>query len=455
VIRKRIYDRVITIWWAKVRACVLAGVAATLGLFGLGAVKPVLPEAIQKAVSLWGESGFAGAIAAQIILSIYLVGSYFKSRGDTRKEPATFSLAEYIRVPDYDKAVGEIHQIHSDLRRVLGVVPRQPDENEHAPIVIFIDDLDRCSPSKVASVVEGVSMLLASDTYRCMFVIGMDPQMVAAALEKAHEDVRKQLPRYERAVPLGWRFMDKFIQLPFTIPPTAGPLFAGYVDCLIGAVPAVTTSTNDVDPSLLIKEVETDQSSTPPDVPDGERPNVDPTPNPGPGDTLPSAVTAAFVESRDVGAIIRKIATYSVGNPREMKRMVNLARFYLALRSARRARDERWRSPDLDQYARWIAVTLRWPDMLRWLQWGADEAHWSPEQQGADLVVRRLRALEVHASTSDLPDDWRAALKADLNVPVENDSDWACDPKLYEFFRAESALTTGRRLSDAATRGFW
>lgn len=69
--------------------------------------------------------------------------------------------------------------------------------------MIFSDDLDRCSPGKVSSVVEGVSMLLATDEYSCMFVIGMDPQMVAAALEKAHEDVREKLPSYERAVPLG------------------------------------------------------------------------------------------------------------------------------------------------------------------------------------------------------------------------------------------------------------
>jgi hypothetical protein len=66
VIRKRIYDRVVTIWWAKVRAWAFEGAATTLGLFGLGAVKPGLPEAIQKAISLWNGNGYAGAVAAQI-----------------------------------------------------------------------------------------------------------------------------------------------------------------------------------------------------------------------------------------------------------------------------------------------------------------------------------------------------------------------------------------------------
>ncbi|TGS10608.1 hypothetical protein EN852_026080 [Mesorhizobium sp. M2E.F.Ca.ET.209.01.1.1] len=454
LIRKRIYNRIVTVWWAKVSAWVFAGASATLALFGLAAVKPDLPEVIQKAISLWqtGGNGYAGAIAAQIILSGYLVGSYFKSRNETHKEPATFSLAEYIRIPDYDKGVGEIHQIHSDLRRVLGVVPRQPGESDHAPIVIFIDDLDRCSPSKVASVVEGVSMLLASDTYRCMFVIGMDPQMVAAALEKAHEDVRKQLPRYERAVPLGWRFMDKFIQLPFTIPPTGGRGLDKYVNWLVGTEPPVATQAQSSNTLGPIENVEL----TPPAIQQirslsKSQPKLDSTVD---GQAM-AAVSAKFAESRDVGNIIRKIATYSVGNPREMKRMVNLARFYLSLRSARRVNDQGWRAPDLDQYARWIAVTLRWPDMLRWLQWGADEAHWPPEQEETDLIVRRLRALESHASRCDGADKWRAALKSELNIPVESDSDWACDPKLFEFFKAEAKLLGGKRLSDAAMRGFW
>lgn len=452
-IRKRIYDRVITIWWAKVRAWVLAGTTATLALFGLGAVKPDLPDTIQKALSLWGNgSGYASAVAAQIIMSVYLVGSYFKSRGETRQEPATFSLAEYIKVPDYGRSVGEIHQIHSDLRRVLSVVPRQPGDTEHAPIVIFIDDLDRCSPSKVAGVVEGVCMLLASDTYRCMFVIGMDPQMVAAALETAHKDVREQLPSYERAVPLGWRFMDKFIQLPFTIPPSGGRQFKSFVDWLVEPpVPPPPSPTIDVhsdSPGPVSDPI------TPASENGGEGDNK-PIEGPRPPDKSSEAVINNFAESRDVGRIIRNIAVYSAGNPREMKRTVNLARFYLALRTAKRSSDPLWRAPDLDQYARWIVITLRWPDMLRWLQWGADEANWPEDQHPIDLVVRRLDFLQSKASSSNNFKEWRDILHSDLKVPIGSDSDWACDTKLFEFFKAEAAIPQGRRLSDAVMRGFW
>jgi len=480
ILRKRIYDRVLTMWWAKVRALTLTGVTVTLGFIGVGAAKPDptgLPAPVAEAIKGFADFALTGAVIAQVVLSVYLVVNYFLSRNKVRNEPATFSLADYIRVPDYQKAVGEIHHIHADLMRVLKVVPREPGTQEHAPLVIFIDDLDRCSPGKVASVVEGVSMLLASNSYRCMFVIGMDPQMVAAALEAAHDAVRKQLPRYERAVPLGWRFMDKFIQLPFTIPPTGGQDFARYVDWLIGSESPPNTSrvaeitsnsssgvaTQSPAPNVLEAAAavrqqaggETEggtgpargeqaphrelhaslESRTPSAAAEGER-------------------VQAFVESRDVGVIIRNISGHSVGNPREMKRMVNMARFYLTLRAARRKRRDGWIAPTLDQYARWIAVTLRWPDMMRWLQWGADEAQWPPSELGTELIVRRLRKLETHPD-GQTPEKWRETLKKDLSVPIEAEDDWACDPKLYEFFQAESKLGNGSKLSDAALSGFW
>jgi hypothetical protein len=451
IVRKKIYDRVITIWWSKARVWILSGVALTLSLFGFGAAPQDIPPKIAQAIALWSANQYAGAMAVPILLSIYLVGSYFKSRSDVRSEPATFSLSEYIRVPNYDKSVGEIHQIHADLRRVLGVVPRATAEDEHTPIVIFIDDLDRCSPGKVASVVEGVSMLLASDTYRCIFIIGMDPQMVAAALEKAHEDVRKQLPRYERAVPLGWRFMDKFVQPPFTIPPTAGDRFNEYVNWLGDSV-ATSRESEETQETLGTNDDSGNNDNIDDEV--DQTKSRDPVASSSPPVNRLIA-SSTFVESRDVGAIVRKISIYSAGNPREMKRMVNLARFYLALRSARRARGDSWREPDLDQYARWIAITLRWPDMMRWLQWGADEATWGADDFRDSLVVRRLRKLEMTAEDSSSAEIWKNTLAMDLMVPIESESDWACDPKLFEFFRDEGALRPAKRLSEAALRGFW
>lgn len=444
IVRRRIYDRVLTIWWAQVRRVVLFGMGTILSLFGLGAAKVVFPDLGQLITNV-SQMGYWGGIIGPVLLAAYLVMRYRDTLDNIHSEPAEFSMAPYLTVPDYAHSVGAIHQIHADLRRVLAAGPKE-SSGSFAPIVIFIDDLDRCSPTKIASVVEGISMLLASDTYRCMFVIGMDPQMIAAALEKAHEDIREKLPSFERGVPLGWRFMDKFVQLPFTIPPQVNlrdywNSLGGAASAAPAAAPSATEpvtrraqGTGEGDPA---KEV----SDTAAQVPDQQR-------------TADAAVSSAS-ETRDVGRIIRQLEHYSIGNPREIKRMVNLARLYLALRNERRRLNPLWYAPSLDQYARWIALTLRWPDMMRWLQWGADQKIWSVEDNNSGLIARRLRVLEVAASETTEVTDWASRIEQELYLDKNDAVEWRKDPKLFEFFQHFSQSPSRRRLSAAAEVGFW
>jgi hypothetical protein len=161
-------------------------------------------------------------------------------------------------------------------------------------------------------------------------------------------------------------------------------------------------------------------------------------------------------ESRDVGRIIRRVSAYSVGNPREVKRMVNLARLYLALRNERRNRDPEWRSPEFDHYARWIALSLRWPDMMRWLQWGADEVSWELADNDHTLITRRLKKLEdATLVAQDGVKQWAAEITARLYIDQDTTVQWTLDPKLFEFFQAEARLPVNERLSRAAMGGFW
>jgi hypothetical protein len=114
----------------------------------------------------WLAHALAWSQAAPItIVGAYLLYAYINSKKKADAEPARFSLAEYMQVPDYKVSLGNIHHIHEDMGRVLSVIPRAAGSATADPLVIFIDDLDRC-PTKVANVVEGVSMFLATDTFR-------------------------------------------------------------------------------------------------------------------------------------------------------------------------------------------------------------------------------------------------------------------------------------------------
>jgi hypothetical protein len=103
--------------------------------------------------------------------------------------------------------------------------------------------------------------------------------------------------------------------------------------------------------------------------------------------------------------------------------------------------------------------------MMRWLQWGADEAQWTDPT--TDLIVRRLRVLEEEASAASKPARRRVArapphlvtcrdrVVSRLNLEKDRGGHWLSDPKLFEFFQKEAARKPGERLSDAASVEFW
>lgn len=453
VVRRKIYDRVVTLWWSRIRSWSIAGIGVVATLLGLQHSDSLFSPELASRLQWCGPTSIA-------VLAAYIVSMYFASRKKADAEPAAFSLAEYLQVPDYKLGVGSVHRVHKDLMRILSVMPR--NEDEPYPLVIFIDDLDRCSPSKVASVVEGVSMFLASDEFQCMFVIGMDPQMIAAALEEAHAKVREQLPRYERTVPLGWRFMDKFIQLPFTIPPASPTSLKDYVRYVSDATPpSMPLPLHDEasarafrDAAALMDSAAELRARPRPNGPSSGSAPIRPTPDEPAETARVTRAVQSFKESLDVGRIIEAAADATSGNPREIKRIANLARLYLRLRDARRKREATWRSPALRQYARWIVLTLRWPEVMRWLLWGADEATWTAEESAKPLPVRRLQIIESQGSLETAA-EWATALASKLNLPAQQKGDWTQDPKLFEFFQMKRSSEVDQKLSAALLTGFW
>jgi hypothetical protein len=444
IVRRKIYDRILTIWWNKIRKWFLLGTGALATSVGVDhfMAKTLPPPGLSVLIAL-------SPAVITAILGAYLFTSYWISSTKTQEEPASFSLAPYLKVPDYDQTLGSIHHIHKDLLRVLSLTPRNKETSAQSPIAIFIDDLDRCSPSKVASVVEGVNMFLASDEYQCMFVIGMDPQMIAAALEEAHAKVLDQLPSFEYTVPLGWRFMDKFIQLPFTIPPNNNDRLKSYIDWLATPSDVVNNRTHPSPTSLQpsANTINPTSGSAPPPAQVTVTEAVT--------QISPPTAQERFRESRDVGIIIREAAASTSGNPREIKRLTNLARLYLGLRNARQRDMPSWQAPGLSQYARWITLTLRWPDMMRWLQWGADECSWDSEPASRNLQERRLHVLEQKAAAANDPKAWEEGVTNALKVTSGKTASWIKDAKLFEFFKAESTLKEYERLSAAVAKGFW
>ncbi len=85
--------------------------------------------------------------------------------------------------------------------------------------MVFVDDLDRCLPEKAIQVLEALKLFL--DVEGCIFVLGLDPEAIAAAVQQ----------RYRGEVKAN-EYLEKIIQLPFNLPLIADNRMQSYVEAL-------------------------------------------------------------------------------------------------------------------------------------------------------------------------------------------------------------------------------
>ena len=142
-------------------------------------------------------------------------------------------------------------------------------------------------------------------------------------------------------------------------------------------------------------------------------------------------------------ALISRNAKEYFNNPRDMKRFVNLFRFYYFLRAARLARGAQVAS--VEQMCRWLALSLKWPEVVRWLR----------RQEVSEDGTSPLARVESFAGKSRSFAGWQTEMDKSLGVKPEERPPWVGDHYLYEFFRKEAELKTEERLSSCTDMGLW
>jgi KAP family P-loop domain len=442
-VRTAIYNRIYSETVQKLAPWVLGwcGVALT-GLLALVA-RLAFPQ-----LAYLGEIGAAASLLGSgAALAHGVIGHFLIARNATGEKAAT-TVGEYLTMPPYDKEFGFVHSVDADLRRVLGSVP-----TTYWPIVIFIDDLDRCSPNKVAQVMEAVNLFLAGEFARCIFVMGMDSEMVAASLDVAHKDVIGSLPK-DAKIPVGWRFMDKFVQLPFVIPPVGDDSAKALaVSALIR--PDARTG--------AVASGGTNGAATAAGAPaNGATTAEGPAPRPDENAGQEQTIADYDEGSAEFAGAVKDGVSYFAGNPREIKRFLNVFRLYVYLWGDR----ARSQASDLTlaQIVGWCVFLMKWPDVLRWVRraprfpagHGAHGRDMDPPvgsgQAKRQHVIDRLQLLEDIGLKSKDAAAWGQALQTRGNVPPE--TRWLFDDELRAFLHDRSAASDDR-LSAGVGEGLW
>jgi hypothetical protein len=120
---------------------------------------------------------------------------------------------EAVRDPYHNARSGSLYLAQHDVFKVLEDVRVS---GHH--IVVFIDDLDRCTPRATAEVFEAINLFVTRTFPVTKFVLCLDTTTVAAHLDEVYASLKGKALHGDDPSP-GWSFLRKLIQLPIPIPP--------------------------------------------------------------------------------------------------------------------------------------------------------------------------------------------------------------------------------------------
>jgi hypothetical protein len=451
-----------------------------LGLILLTVIAvPFLAARLIPHTVVLGVGSFYLVVASLLQILFFLRGSASSSFNQLLRQPAVqgfpaelgATLAASLSDPEYAAKAGFLHVVQEDVRHILDLVatPQQP-------LVVFVDDLDRCSPGTVTEVIEAINLFLAGEFPNCIFVMAMEPELLAAHVEVVYKDlieVLKDGGRNASWSTLGWHFLDKIVQLPLSLPPVADKGYLdGYMRDLLDMRPLTirdgtagasglsapgsalgsagtplaraswgsgtgeaTSPAQDPGVDSLLA-VNTDLADELEQAIRLKDPSIDDLPNVGmeaqrevtgqAGPMLQETIVAIdrvfadlYSDAAAWTAISSMLPRFGSSNPRDLKRYLNLFRFYAFI--AQRRHLDGITPPSAQQIAKATALAIRWPQLLTAL--GAN--------RGTDKIIRRLEAACRDA------EEWHKELE-DAGLPAGDYTE------LQEF------LATGEPVSDAA-----
>ncbi|HKO38123.1 MAG TPA: P-loop NTPase fold protein [Solirubrobacterales bacterium] len=354
-IHRLVFDRLLP--WLVASVFVGLVVAAVCVAIGAAAALTALSSV---AVTL-GGTAISWLVAHRKAMNSKLEGNYLR----------------YVSQPDYSGKLGYFHYVEEDMRRALDLLA-PADE----PTVIFIDDLDRCGATRIGEVLEAINLFLSGEYPNCFFVLGIDAQVVASAMETVHRAAigEGEGESDDAKGHLGWRFLEKFIQLSFVMPRISDEQRAAYLATLLGVKPdwgeglgspaeGVSALAAEVLQQVITQDLDPAQASN--EL--GEMRAAAPASESKVVRQVAEAVIAQGAKDfRDtdpetIKALEDQLPHLS-DNPRTIKRAVNLYRFYHFISWARDASAPDLESADTELIADWTVIAARWPQAVHWLQ---------------------------------------------------------------------------------------
>lgn len=366
-------------WGAGPTAALLA-----LLLLVLGVVHTVVRYLFGKAASYLPGDLFNGPLGG-VTTSVVTTG---------RSAPDSVAVKD----PILAGKAGSLYLLQHGIDRVLVDL-----RAANAELVLFVDDLDRCSTRTTAEVFEAINLFLSGGNLRGRFVVGLDPAVVARRLDAYYQDFDTGTEEDRDGVRgSGWDFLRKLVQLPVRLPAVSDHGVRSFVAEVLRAHPGIGPTA----PLPSAPVPPADEQYPPAPAPTGSRPVARAAPGPGirgPG-PLPSphapVAPAAEVASLESHVRIKEFITQRLyaqrhRSIREAKRMLNIWQLYARVMDA--ADPVRSAGEALARGTRLVVlaeIVTRWPSL----------------QERLHRRLGGVSGLQMLAAAADDEDEWAAAV---------------------------------------------
>jgi hypothetical protein len=218
------------------------------------------------------KEGLAATAVPTVSLMV-LIGWAYERAKKLLGNPLRRDLTKYIRNLHYDTRISFVDQFQEDFARILHSYVGK------GKVYVFIDDLDRCEVARAAELMQAINLLLSADQpapdqtgalkrpdANLFFIMGIDRAVVAAGIASKNKEILPYITAAEARIQtvslnlnkvgldFGYRFLEKFINIPFRIPQIDSSKNTGWVARLASSKPAtnvepITTGTSDSGPS--------------------------------------------------------------------------------------------------------------------------------------------------------------------------------------------------------------
>lgn len=403
-----------------------------------GSFTMLLPEFIRDSrAAIIALPIIAGVIAAVRKLNIEI------------SKPPDIDFSKFLSRPKYRSKTGYLHEVEDDLKNALKLAV-----NKDKPAVIFIDDLDRCSPNVIADVVEAINAFMTGELSNCYFIIGQDPRIVTASLDAAYEKISAKLGKLESEhSTIGRFFLEKFSQLTINLPVLSDNLKRGFVDALLPGIDESAIVT-EAEQATLREEYEALQrdilSRTDPleiftadkEMLEKEilkfKPELVISLH---DEILANAFRSFEVDSNELENIINDIGEY-LDSPRTIKRFLNLFLFYHFFRFTIPGRGLLQIEDQV--LSRWLIITVRWPLLVQAIQWNTEKGFF----EGSDCSERAEKFDDFILKSTDYAHYQQRLLESN-----ESGVTWKCDDDLFEICKGKKFA--GIKLAEIVNSGIW